>query len=41
MVLPDVSDTTRVTAYVVDSACVDKPSISAGKVLLEHTYARS
>ena len=41
VVLPDVSDTTRVTAYVVDSACVDKPSISAGKVLLEHTYARS
>lgn len=41
VVLPDASDTTRVTAYVVDSACVDKPSISAGKVLLEHTYARS
>ncbi|MCX4559474.1 anti-sigma factor family protein [Streptomyces umbrinus] len=41
VVLPDVSDTTRVTAYVVDSACVDKPSISAGKVLLEHSYARS
>ncbi|MDQ1027738.1 anti-sigma factor RsiW [Streptomyces umbrinus] len=41
VVLPDASDTARVTAYVVDSACVDKPSISAGKVLLERTYARS
>ncbi|QQM42104.1 anti-sigma factor family protein [Streptomyces liliifuscus] len=41
VVLPDASDTTRVTAYIVDSACVDKPSISAGKVLLEHSYARS
>ncbi len=41
MVLPDASNATRVTAYVVDSACVDKPSISAGKVLLKHSYARS
>jgi hypothetical protein len=41
VVLPDASNATRVTAYVVDSACVDKPSISAGKVLLKHSYARS
>ena len=41
VVLPDASDTTRVTAYVVDSTCVDKPSISAGKVLLERSYPRS
>jgi anti-sigma factor RsiW len=42
VVLPDASDdSTRVTAYVVDSACVDKPSASAGKVLLQRSYARS
>ncbi|MEU5340034.1 hypothetical protein AB0H18_04150 [Streptomyces sp. NPDC020766] len=41
VLLPDASDTTRVTAYVVDSACVDKPSISVGKVLVKHSYARS
>jgi hypothetical protein len=38
VVLPAATDTTRVTAYVIDSACVDKPSITAGKVLLEHSY---
>ncbi|MEU9185311.1 hypothetical protein AB0D14_12225 [Streptomyces sp. NPDC048484] len=38
VVLPAATDTTRVTAYVVDSACVDKPSITAGRVLLEHSY---
>ncbi|MDQ0775941.1 hypothetical protein QF026_004407 [Streptomyces aurantiacus] len=38
VVLPAATDRTRVTAYVVDSACVNKPSISAGKVLLEHSY---
>ncbi|MCX4907149.1 anti-sigma factor [Streptomyces sp. NBC_00878] len=41
VVLPDASDTTRVTAYVVDSTCVDKPSITAGKVLLTHSYPQS
>lgn len=40
VVLPTATDRTQVTAYVVDSACVDKPSISAGKVLLEHSYPR-
>ncbi|MGC5568226.1 hypothetical protein ACPYPG_36020 [Streptomyces sp. FR-108] len=41
VVLPAATDQTQVTAYVVDSACVDKPSVSGGKVLLEHTYPRS
>ncbi|MFI8307708.1 anti-sigma factor family protein [Streptomyces sp. NPDC085927] len=41
VVLPDVSDDTRVTAYVVDTACVADPSsASAAKVLLEHVYTR-
>ncbi|MDQ1037477.1 hypothetical protein QFZ75_003893 [Streptomyces sp. V3I8] len=38
VVLPAATDTTRVTAYVVDSACVENSSITAGKVLLEHSY---
>ncbi|WP_260333148.1 anti-sigma factor family protein [Streptomyces beigongshangae] len=41
VVLPALTDTDRVTAYVVDSACVDKPSVSAGKVLLKHSYPRN
>ncbi|MFE1799247.1 hypothetical protein ACFW9L_24225 [Streptomyces sp. NPDC059517] len=41
VVLPAATDLTQVTAYVVDSACMDKPSASGGKVLLEHTYPRS
>ncbi|WP_406355056.1 hypothetical protein OHB56_21325 [Streptomyces sp. NBC_01635] len=41
VVLPDVSDDTRVTAYIVDAACVADPSsASAAKVLLEHAYTR-
>ncbi|MEV7857869.1 zf-HC2 domain-containing protein [Streptomyces hirsutus] len=41
VVLPDVSDDTRVTAYIVDAACVAGPSsASAAKVLLEHAYTR-
>ncbi|MFE1857144.1 anti-sigma factor family protein [Streptomyces anandii] len=41
VVLPDASgDTTRVTAYVVDATCVQRPSAGA-KVLLTHSYARS
>ncbi|MFE9686501.1 hypothetical protein [Streptomyces sp. NPDC006285] len=38
VVLHAATDPTQVTAYVVDSACVDKPSITAGKVLLERSY---
>ncbi|GAB2831569.1 hypothetical protein GCM10027073_69970 [Streptomyces chlorus] len=41
VVLPDASDDTRVTAYIVDAACVaDPPSASKAKVLLEHAYTR-
>ncbi|MFI1164890.1 hypothetical protein ACH4UM_15030 [Streptomyces sp. NPDC020801] len=41
VVLPDASgDSTRVTAYLVDAACVRHPSASA-KILLSHSYARS
>ncbi|MFI1444870.1 hypothetical protein [Streptomyces fructofermentans] len=41
VVLPDATDATRVNAYVVDSACVDKRSITAGKVLLQQSYPRN
>ncbi|MFE2064204.1 anti-sigma factor family protein [Streptomyces sp. NPDC059467] len=34
VVLPDGSDNTRVTAFVVDASCVDQQSASPGKVLL-------
>jgi hypothetical protein len=40
VVLPDASNASRVTAYVVDSACVAKSPDSAGKVLLRHAYER-
>ncbi|WP_033321299.1 membrane protein [Streptomyces yerevanensis] len=40
VVLPDASNATRVTAYVVDSACVAKSPDSAGKVLLRQSYER-
>ncbi|MFI8856667.1 anti-sigma factor family protein [Streptomyces prasinus] len=41
VVLPDTSDDTRVTAYIVDATCVADPSsTSAAKVLLEHAYTR-
>jgi hypothetical protein len=39
VLLPDASDATRVTAYVVDATCVDQAASAAvGKVLLERTY---
>ncbi|MFZ4181632.1 hypothetical protein ACOZCG_11030 [Streptomyces pseudogriseolus] len=41
VVLPDASDATRVTAYIVDATCVENASPSStAKVLLEHSYAR-
>ncbi|MBN0043290.1 hypothetical protein JS756_04085 [Streptomyces actuosus] len=41
VVLPDATDVTRVTAYIVDTHCVQDPSSSdAAKVLLESSYAR-
>ncbi|BFO22997.1 hypothetical protein SHKM778_93850 [Streptomyces sp. KM77-8] len=42
VVLPDVSDATRVTAYIVEATCVENPSAAAtAKVLLTHSYPRS
>ncbi|MFF3908182.1 anti-sigma factor family protein [Streptomyces sp. NPDC001848] len=41
LVTPDASDTTKVTAYIVDAACVKQRPPSPGKVLLTHSYARS
>jgi hypothetical protein len=41
VVLPDVSDDTRVTAYIVEATCVDNPSDAAAEVLLKHSYSRS
>ncbi|TPQ20422.1 anti-sigma factor family protein [Streptomyces sporangiiformans] len=41
VVLPDASDATRVTAYIVDSSCVGNSSAAAaGKVLLKQSYTR-
>ncbi|MFD7299783.1 anti-sigma factor family protein [Streptomyces pharetrae] len=40
VVLPEASDPARVTAYIVQSTCVDQPSAGAAKVLLEQTYER-
>jgi anti-sigma factor RsiW len=40
VVLPDTSDTTRVTAYVVDATCVMDHTLTPGKVLLRQSYSR-
>ncbi|MBT3162562.1 hypothetical protein HTV80_05480 [Streptomyces sp. Vc74B-19] len=41
VVLPDASDATRVTAYIVEATCVRNASPSStAQVLLEHSYAR-
>ena len=40
VVLSDRSDSTKVDAYIVDSACVNHPSINKAKVLLTETYAK-
>ncbi|MFE9771163.1 anti-sigma factor family protein [Streptomyces sp. NPDC005931] len=42
VVLPDASDATRVTAYIVEATCVNTPSSgTTAKVLLKHSYTRS
>ncbi|MCN9242052.1 hypothetical protein NGF19_14845 [Streptomyces sp. RY43-2] len=41
VVTPDASDTSKVTAYLVDAACVMQGSASPGRVLLTHSYTRS
>ncbi|MFF2850003.1 hypothetical protein ACFVT5_27255 [Streptomyces sp. NPDC058001] len=40
VVLPHETDMTRVSAYIVDAACVRQQTTSTGKVLLAHSYAR-
>jgi anti-sigma factor RsiW len=40
VVLPDATDSTRVDAYIVDTACVDHPSSGPAKVLLKTSYVR-
>ena len=39
VVVPDTSDSTKVTAYIVDAACENRWT-SPGKLLLTHSYAR-
>ncbi|MGX1563433.1 anti-sigma factor family protein [Streptomyces sp. NPDC055506] len=42
VLLPDATDATRVTAYIVDATCVDhQASTAGGKVLLERSYPSS
>ena len=41
VVLPDASDVTRVTAYLMDATCVKHPTTSKAQVLLTESYARS
>ncbi|MFD8419214.1 hypothetical protein [Streptomyces sp. NPDC059466] len=41
VVLPDTSDSTKVTAYLVDAACEKPGGTSPGKLLLTHSYTRS
>ncbi|MGV9562458.1 anti-sigma factor family protein [Streptomyces sp. NPDC003480] len=40
VVTPDASDRTKVTAYIVDAACVKKASVVPGTVLLTRSYER-
>ncbi|MFF7552128.1 anti-sigma factor family protein [Streptomyces olivaceus] len=40
VVLPDASNDARVTAYLVDSACVKHPAVDKAELLLTHSYAR-
>ncbi|OIK05780.1 anti-sigma factor family protein [Streptomyces monashensis] len=40
VVLPDPGDSTRVTAYVVDAACIRQQPGTAGTVLLKDSFAR-
>ncbi|GGL99628.1 hypothetical protein GCM10010129_49150 [Streptomyces fumigatiscleroticus] len=41
VILPDASDDTRVTAYIVESTCADQPSAATAKVLLKRSYVHS
>ncbi|MGW0412054.1 hypothetical protein ACWDZX_12260 [Streptomyces collinus] len=41
VVVPDSHDSAKVTAYVVDAACVDGKPATAGTVLLQQSFPRS
>ncbi|CCK28915.1 hypothetical protein BN159_4536 [Streptomyces davaonensis JCM 4913] len=41
VVLPDATDSSRVTAYIMDRTCVSDPSVGKAEVLLKHTYTRA
>ncbi|MFC8947916.1 anti-sigma factor family protein [Streptomyces rochei] len=41
VVVPDATNDSRVTAYIVESACVDQPAVGKAKVLLKQSYTRS
>ena len=41
LVMADPSDKTKVTAHIVDAACVKQASAKPGKLLLTRSYARS
>ncbi|MEU9554494.1 anti-sigma factor family protein [Streptomyces fumanus] len=41
VVLPDASDDSRVTVYIVEATCVGQPSSGKAEVLLKHSYRRS
>ncbi|MFJ9739427.1 anti-sigma factor family protein [Streptomyces sp. NPDC101166] len=40
VVLPDASDSTRVTAYLMDATCRKDPSVGTAKILLKDSYTR-
>ncbi|MFJ9345160.1 anti-sigma factor family protein [Streptomyces sp. NPDC101237] len=40
VVLPDASDSSRVTVFIVDATCVSHPSAPVGRVLLTESMAR-
>ncbi|MFI9245657.1 hypothetical protein ACIGXF_24450 [Streptomyces sp. NPDC053086] len=40
VVVPDPHDSARVTAYVVDAACVRQPPTASGTVLVKESYPR-
>ncbi|MFD4256967.1 anti-sigma factor family protein [Streptomyces sp. NPDC058534] len=41
VVLPDATNDSRVTAYIVESSCVREPAVGKAEILLKHSYARS
>ncbi|MFH9733675.1 anti-sigma factor family protein [Streptomyces sp. NPDC017260] len=41
VVLPDSSNDSRVTAYIVEATCVEQPAVSKAEILLKNSYARS